>query len=88
MVGVCCLCLASDVRPPRDPATLYPVSRGTSSSSTRPSLGSSKSSDMETDYYADFERSSRDQSLDESNIGMGMLKNMGWKAGTGLGADR
>jgi hypothetical protein len=40
------------------------------------------------DYYADFEKASKDTSLNESNLGMSMLKNMGWTSGTGLGADR
>jgi len=40
------------------------------------------------DYFADFEKSSRDVSLSDSNIGMKTLKSMGWTEGTGLGADR
>lgn len=31
---------------------------------------------------------SRDRSIDEDNVGYGMLKGMGWQEGTGLGAQR
>lgn len=65
------------------------VSRRDSSSSSRPSGPSTSRSDgPDVDYYADFEKASRDTSLNESNLGMSMLKNMGWTSGTGLGADR
>lgn len=60
-----------------------------SSSSSRPiGPSTSRSEGADVDYYADFEKASKDTSLNESNLGMSMLKNMGWTSGTGLGADR
>ena len=38
------------------------------------------------DRFVD-EAASRDRSIEDSNLGRQMLKGMGWKEGTGLGAD-